>query len=522
MNFIEGLRSFLKRLTEGWKRLPTTGKLTVIAVALAGVILLVVLGVEVARTNYVVLVKNLSEDEAGRIAQALENMGINYKAGPGGSILIPDTANVYEVRMKLAAEGVLGTATRGFEILDQQSFGATAFDKQVNFQRALQGELERSIATIDGVRFARVFLTLPKFTYYTRDGTKPSASVLVYLEPGAELDSKQVKGIMELVAGAVEGLDVKDVRVIDNRSRILSDSVVLDLQNLEATTKFELKRQVQQYYTNLITQKLEQIFGPGNVVVMSEIELDWQKIERESKKYEPVTKNEGIVISKEEEKETAKGVSPGGDVGTEGNIPPTTYPSITTGSESSERTRSVVNYNVNEIYEKIVSDKYGEISSKSFTVVVDASAISPISTSSTLEEELKNALALATNSPPTSIALVFIPFNRQLAAEIEAEMKKAQQAEARRRLILGYSLLVVVAVLAIFLISHQLRRARARKLVEERRRQLEKELREKFEEEVKELAPEEEEFAQFIKELIELSNKDPESVADVIRMWLSE
>jgi len=522
VNLLERLRSVLKKVFTEWQSLSPARKLLVATVILASLILMILLGVEAARPNYVVLVKNLSEEEAGRIAQALENMSIPYKAGPGGSILIPDTANVYEVRMKLAAEGVLGTSTRGFEILDQQSFGATAFDKQVNFQRALQGELERSIATIDGVRFARVFLTLPKFTYYTRDNTKPSASVLVYLEPGAKLDTKQVKGIMELVAGAVEGLEVSSVKVIDNHSRVLSDSVVLDLQSMEATNKFELKRQVQQYYTNLITQKLEQIFGPGNVVVMSEIELDWQKIEKESKKYEPVLKNEGIVISKEEEKETSQGALPGGEVGTEGNIPPTTYPSVAAGSESSQRSRSVVNYNVNEIYERIVSDRYGEIASKSFTVVVDASAIEFMSTDSALEEEFKKAISLATNSPPTSIALVFMPFNKKLAAEIEAEMKKAQQAEARRKLILGYSLLVVVAVLAIFVIGYQLRRARARRLVEERKRQLERELRERFEEEVREIAPEEEEFAQFVKDLIDLSAKDPESVADVIRMWLSE
>jgi len=522
VNFLERLKSALKKAFTEWQKLPTARKLLVATVIIASLVLIVLLGVEAARPNYVVLVKNLSEEEAGRIAQALENMSIPYKAGPGGSILIPDTANVYEVRMKLAAGGVLGTSTRGFEILDQQSFGATAFDKQVNFQRALQGELERSISTIDGVRFARVFLTLPKFTYYTRDNTKPSASVLVYLEPGTKLDTRQVKGIMELVAGAVEGLDVSSVKVIDNHSRVLSDSVVLDLQSMEATNKFELKRQVQQYYTNLITQKLEQIFGPGNVVVMSEIELDWQKIEKESKKYEPVSKNEGIVISKEEEKETSQGAFPGGEIGTAGNIPPTTYPSVEAGSESFQRSRSVVNYNVNEMYERIVSDRYGEIASKSFTVVVDASAIEFMSTDSALEEELKKAISLATNSPSTSIALVFMPFNRRLAAEIEAEMKKAQQAEAHRRLILGYALLVVVVVLAIFVIAYQMRRARARKLVEERKRQLERELRERFEEEVREIAPEEEEFAQFVKELKDLSDRDPESVADIIRMWLSE
>jgi len=520
----DDLKNFIGKIGGFWRSLPTTRKLLIAALILAFLLSLVFLTVTVTKPTYNVLVKNLSEEEAGRIAQALDNMGVQYKAGPGGAILVPDTVNVYELRMKLAAEGVIGTATKGFELLDKQSFGATAFDKQVNYQRALQGELERSIATIKGVKFARVFLNIPKFTYYTREYAKPSASVLVYLEPGAELSPKQVRGIMELVAGAVEGLDIENVKVVDNYSRLLSERVIMEREGIEATTKFELQKQIQDYYTRLITQKLERIFGVGNVVVMSDIKLNWQTIEKESKKYEPVLKKEGIVISKEEERESYTGVGDvGGEVGTEGNIPPITYPSVTGGTAKSERTHTIVNYNVNEIYEKIVTNRYGEISSKTFTVVIDSSALSHLPSTSALEEDMKHAIALATNSPPTSVSIMFLPFNREVEMSLMREMTMAKELEKRRKFIIGLALLSTLIIAIFFLIIYQVRKVRAQKMVLERKKMLEEELRKEIAMEEEELAisAEEAELQALIRDVTDIAGKDPESVADVIRSWLT-
>jgi len=272
------------------------------------------------KVEYVALVKNVGEREAGIIAKKLDDMGIPYKAGPGGTILVPKNLNVYSIRMKLASEGVLGTITKGFELVETQPFGATSFDKQVRYQIALQGELERTISSLQAVKYARVHLTIPKYTYYVRgEMAKPKASVLVVLEPGMDLTPKQIRGIMELVAGAVEGLDVKDVRIVDNRSRVLSDKVALEEESQMASTKMELKKMVEDYYVKKVRNSLEQVFGVGNVAVVTEVVLNWEKIEKESKQYIPTTKKEGIVVSQQTETENIEG-SPnlyGGPVGAE-------------------------------------------------------------------------------------------------------------------------------------------------------------------------------------------------------------
>ena len=144
--------------------------------------------------------------------------------------------------MKLASEGVLGNNSRGYELLQNQGFGATSFDKQVNYQIALEGELERSISAITGVSFARVHLVIPPKTYYTvGDNAIPKASVMISLATGAQITQEQVKGIVELISGAVQGLEPKNVRVVDNYSRDLSSSIYNDDMG-SANTKFQMKQ----------------------------------------------------------------------------------------------------------------------------------------------------------------------------------------------------------------------------------------------------------------------------------------
>ncbi|MDI3473530.1 MAG: flagellar M-ring protein FliF, partial [Thermotogaceae bacterium] len=179
MELLRRIREFFNNfIQERWKNYTTSQKILIIGSVLSVLIVLIALLSIGLKTNYVILVKNLSEREAGVIIQKLEDMGIPYKAESGGTILVPDSVNVYSVRMKLATEGVLGSISRGFEILDTQPFGSTSFDKQVRYQVALQGELERTISSLEAIKTARVHLTIPKYTYYVRgDSSKPKASV---------------------------------------------------------------------------------------------------------------------------------------------------------------------------------------------------------------------------------------------------------------------------------------------------------------------------------------------------------
>ncbi|HOS52603.1 MAG TPA: flagellar M-ring protein FliF, partial [Fervidobacterium sp.] len=167
MEWFRKVLDWFAKIPEWWKKTTKGQKLIIIMVAVSVVVAAILLAVLNA-PKYVLLLTTKNEQDAGTIIQQLDQLGIPYQIDAGNRILIPSDYNVYEVRMKLASAGVLSGSSQGFEILDQTSLGATSFDKQVRYQIALQGELERTISTIQGVQSARVVLTLPKYTYYVR------------------------------------------------------------------------------------------------------------------------------------------------------------------------------------------------------------------------------------------------------------------------------------------------------------------------------------------------------------------
>lgn len=534
LDFLGRLKEFFSKLLDKWKGLPTASKILFGGIVVSIIVVIVIMAIVLAAPGYVPLVSGLTEEQAGYIVQQLDAMGIKYKVEPG-RILVSKRYNVYELRMRLASAGILGPMTRGFEILDQQSLGATSFDRQVRYQIALQGELERSIMTISGVKSARVHLTLPKYTYYVRgEMVEPRASVLVVLEPGKDLSQTQIKGIMQLVAGAVEGLKLENVRVIDQYSRVLSDRVTSSAEMLVAADRTELKMNLESYYAKKIKQTLEAVFGAGRVEVIPDIKLDWEKIERQITKYEPITRQGGLIRSQEQESEKSVNIPPtGGPVGTEANIPPT-YPSLTPqGTATYERTRTITNYELSSIVENLVQNKEGEIRSVSLSVIIDASSSVFSGFNETemnrwariVSDLVEKGIGASSSEQNLSVSVAFLPFDRSL----EEEFRKSQlELEQRRRytaMMLGLSLLAGLSFLLIYLIILQVRRVKARRAIEARKAKMEEELKRMLEEEkVKEvpLSPEEKALQELRENLEKVFKQDPEEVASVIKLWLVE
>jgi flagellar M-ring protein FliF len=530
MNIFERLRDLWKKIADIWNSMSRERKFLVGGTGVALLVTIILFAVVASTPHYRLLVAGLNEDEAGVIIQKLEEMNVPYKVSPGGDIYVPDSYNVYELRMKLASEGVLGSSRKGFSILNENSFGATSFDKQVKYQIALQEELERSIMTIKGVKDARVHLVLPKYTYYVRgEMAEPRASVLVVLEPGAELTREQVRGIVELVSGAVEGLKPENVRVVDNYSRSLSDMLETDEGTFLASSKLELKQQLEKYYESKIKKALESVFGPGRVEVIPDISINWSKIETEMKKYEAPARREGLVRSQETQVEKSQNLPPtGGPAGTDSNIPPLTYPSATSeGTSTYERTHTITNYELNEVYQKIIQNREGEISSLSVAVIIDASS-SVLQNSSdwsgVINDLVEKGVGSITSSASLSVAVAFLPFDRSIERALQEELK---QIETRRRFILysvGIALLGFLTFILIYLVIVQIRRIRARRLAEERRRKLEEEVKEILQEELKEeeVSPEEKELLELVEELENIFSRSPSDIAEIVRLWFFE
>ncbi len=188
------MEKYLQQIRDWWKNLEDRKKRNYIVLLITVVALIVFFSILLSRKNYEFFIGGLDQANAGNIVTKLEEMGVEYKVDDFGNIYVANQ-NVSELRMRLASEGSLGYNLQGYELLQNQGFGATSYDKQVNYQIALEGELSRSIASMDSVQSARVHLVIPPRTYYqVGESPKPSASVLLVLNPGASVTSSKLKG----------------------------------------------------------------------------------------------------------------------------------------------------------------------------------------------------------------------------------------------------------------------------------------------------------------------------------------
>lgn len=234
--------------------------------------------------SYGVLFTNVSDRDGGAIIAQLAQMNVPYRSAEGGTILVP-ADKVHEVRLKLASQGLPKGSIVGFEILENQKFGLTQFQEQINYQRGLEGELARSIQSLAPVAAARVHLALPKASGFLRDKEPPTASVLLQLHPGQALDRAQVAGIVHLVASSVPELSPKNVSVVDQHGDLLANqsdgAAGLDSAQLDYVTQVEaatIKR---------IEDILEPIVGRGNVRAQVTADVDFSDVETQDETYRP-------------------------------------------------------------------------------------------------------------------------------------------------------------------------------------------------------------------------------------------
>lgn len=298
----------LTALARGFNDLPPQRKLGLM-VALAAVIALVVGSVMWAQApDYRVLYGNLSDSDGGAVLEALQQQNIPYKTGPGGAIMVP-SAMLYDARLKLAAEGLPKGGAVGFELMDTQKFGMTQFQENVNYQRALEGELTRTISTISAVQGARVHLAIPKRTVFVREEQKPSASVLLSLHPGRSLDKAQVAGIVHLVASSVPEMPPANVTVIDQNGNMLTSGANAAVHTGLDSSQLEYLRQVEQDYVRRIEGIISPITGASNVRAQVTADLDFSMTEQTAETYRP---NPGPEQSSIRSQQTSESYAEGG------------------------------------------------------------------------------------------------------------------------------------------------------------------------------------------------------------------
>lgn len=277
-------QQLLSNFAYRFNQLPASRKMGLAAVLAASIALLVGLYLWSSTPDYRVLYSNLSEKDAGAVTAALQQMNVPYQTEGGGTVMVP-SGQVYDLRFRLASQGLPKGGAVGFEILDNPKLGMTQFQEQVAYQRGLEGELSRSIQSLSPVDTARVHLAIPKPSVFIRDKQMPSASVLVKLHPGRALDAGQVQSIVHLVSSSVPELTPRNITVVDQTGNLLTGRGE-GLQGLDPS-QLDYLREVETYYSRRIEAIVSPIVGDGNVKAEVRADLDFSVNEATSETFKP-------------------------------------------------------------------------------------------------------------------------------------------------------------------------------------------------------------------------------------------
>ncbi|WP_414735680.1 flagellar basal-body MS-ring/collar protein FliF [Herbaspirillum chlorophenolicum] len=307
----------------GYARSQQGRRVLLIVAAAATIALMIGIWMWSQKVEYRVLFSNFNDRDGGSIVASLQQMNVPYKYSEGGTaILVPENM-VHDARLKLAAQGLPKGGNVGFELMENQKLGISQFLEQVNFQRALEGELARSVQSLSSVQTARVHLALPKASVFVRDQQKPTASVVLSLYPGRFLDGQQVSAIVHLVASSVPELSPKAVTIVDQNGNLLSDTTKQTQTNTLDPTQLKYVQDLQQDIVKRVESIIAPIVGNGNVRAEATADVDFSRTEQAAETYKPnQTQDTAAVRSKQSSEASNSSTGTSGVPGALTNQPP--------------------------------------------------------------------------------------------------------------------------------------------------------------------------------------------------------
>lgn len=369
-------REFYKNLTP-MKRMSMTVA-SIIVLASVGFMLVMISG-----TDYVPLLRDIPDDQTALIVEKLREKSIPFKVQDNGKvILVPKELqhSTYMVLMSEMGSGKIGSI--GLELFDKQDFGATSYAQRINYQRALQGELMRAINTLDAVKRSKVMLALPTKKTFLEDGGKPTASVVVELNPGRQLTDDQVRGITFLVANAVEGLEPENVTVVDSRGKLLSKPTDplsagnAQLAELQARKERELEEKIENI--------LSRVVGTGKVIARVNAQLTNRHTQTMEETVDP-DRTALLSVQTEEEHLDGARTSPTGVPGARANLPGAAEAGQVGFTQNVRKELKQQNFSVPKTVRNI-REAAGSIERLTVAVVVDGTTITQVNDNGEEEE----------------------------------------------------------------------------------------------------------------------------------------
>jgi flagellar M-ring protein FliF len=330
--------------------------------ALAGVV------IWSSRPDYQVLFSRLAPEDAAAIIETLKQDKVPYRLQSNGTSILVPRDRVYELRLSLASAGLPSGGGIGFEIFDDTPLGTTEFVQRLNYQRALQGELSRTISQFEAVSRARVHVVTPKESLFVAEQEPATASVVVRLRPGKRLSKKHIEGLVHLVSSAVEGLEPENISVVDMDGGVLYSGHRQDSGVGLSSSQLQYQRELEDGLERRIQEMLDRVVGPGRAVARVATEVDFRRIDISEERYDPDT---SVIRSEQRQQET----STGGTSLPEG-APEEKYQygqgaeRTMVSSKTFRKQNEVINYEVNRVKKQIVG-AVGDIKRLSAAVIID-------------------------------------------------------------------------------------------------------------------------------------------------------
>ena len=357
------LKTLLKNMSLGRKM----AFLAIIGATLTSFVLLMIW---TGKPEFQLLYSNLPPEDAGKILTRLKDQKIPYQISANGSSVLIPREKVYEVRLELASQGLPQGSGVGFEIFDNTKLGMTEFVQNVNYQRACQGELSRTINGFSEVEGSRVHIVMPSKSLFVDEEEPATASVVLKIRPGRKLSKDQVQGIVHLVSSSVSGLEPENVTIVDNYGKMLAGFKGKSTLGHINSDQFEFQEKMERSLENKVKTMLEKALGPGKAIVRVSCYLDFMRREKTEEKYQPDNK---VVRSEQLFSETSNRteVMPMGVPGVASNLQKgNTLSTVATSNPEFNKQDRTVNYEIGKVTSHTV-EPVGKLSKLSVAVVVD-------------------------------------------------------------------------------------------------------------------------------------------------------
>lgn len=447
------------QFVELWRRLSVSQRVVIGVAALATLALIAGIVFYGSQPDYAVLFSDLKSTDAQVIVEKLKAAKVPYQISNNGTTISVPSDQVSELRLEMAAPGTLSGGHVGFDIFDKTNFGATDFTQQVNYQRALEGELARTLEGMREVQTARVHITRSRESVFTDKAEPAKASVMLVLR-GRELSPERTEAIVSLVSSAVEGLGPENVSVMDNEGRLLTDERgKKGIKGAGAIDSFmEARRKFETESVEQIVSLLEPIAGAGRVRANVTADIDFSQVEQMEETFDPKSAVARTQQTSQEFRNPPGGA--GGVAGTRANDPTAPQTTQTTSNQSGNgRTTSSATFEISKVTKHTIGNG-GKVERLSVSVLIDENDATAGLNSADGLKKMQDLVSAAVGINPTrgdQINVQLIPFqNPTIETQPQSWLERYRDLV---KVVVKYGVLALVALLLMIFVIRPARRA---------------------------------------------------------------